>query len=143
MTDERIDKLLGCFGQTIADLPKPIVDAERGTQWAYPDNKNNIIRTALRWNQEEWILDFPHNSISEDGVDRFMCEYAQHLADIIDRMEAALETAKNWINCPNCVSYGNPECNCPEDAGLNDETLSDSYLSDEEVEEIMKGRWPE
>lgn len=88
--DERIEKLLNKFGQTISDLP---------TSYA----NHSVIHarfSALGWINEHW------KNIPDEK--RISDEYICHLADIIDRMEVALETAANWPNCFSCMyAFGN------------------------------------
>lgn len=94
--DERIEVLVKRFGQTIDDLPRPWVDDGRTQHYAYPvEHHRSVGRTV-----EEWM---PFKTAMTSGV--FMGRYKDyicHLADVIDRMEAALETAVRVAGCPRC-----------------------------------------
>lgn len=120
--DERIEKLLNRFGQTISDLPKandykynrklikPIISAEKCVDdWYDPDHSYDFYQYA-----------YP--------------AYICHLADIIDRMEIALETAAkctSCIPCVNCYDYCNGSC----DFRIDDKYLSD--VSEEDAERYI------
>ena len=79
--DERIEKLVNRFGQTIEDLPE-IYDVPQ---------LYSAGHTANLWHTNK---KFPALFNSED--------YICHLCDVIDRMEAALETAALWADCTAC-----------------------------------------
>lgn len=118
--DERIEKLLNRFGQTISDLPKandykynrklikPIISAEKCVDdWYDPDHSYDFYQYA-----------YP--------------AYICHLADIIDRMEIALETAAKCVSCIPCVnaySYCNGSC---------DFRIDDKYMSDVSEEDTKR-----
>lgn len=75
--DERIETLLNRAGQTISDLPKPTAE-----KYAYPLYRQiEAKQTVLKWFGEE----------ADYAYTLKMSEYILHLADIIDRMECALE----------------------------------------------------
>ncbi len=111
--DERIEKLLNHFGQTIADLPKPTE-----VRYAYTDeHRDSAAETALAWNR---VYAF---------TPTFLKDYICHLADVIDRMEIALETALLIIqmfsvSCVSCDEHG--DC----DGSHCDFTINDTLLYD-------------
>lgn len=84
--DERIEKLVGAFGQTISDLPKPV---GFNPAYDYP-HRHMANKTAIDWS---------------NGIDLYS-DYICHLCDVIDRMEAALETARRWMPCSTCEFNG-------------------------------------
>jgi hypothetical protein len=119
--DERIEKLLNRFGQTISDLPKandykynrklikPIISAEKCVDdWYDPDHSYDFYQYA-----------YP--------------AYICHLCDVIDRMEIALETALTQLeeDCDKCSTY---DCqgNCRDNFFLRDELLIDPELEIDE-----------
>ena len=123
--DERIERLLSRFGQTISDLPKPEESKKRYTYGWY--TKQNLDKAARKW----------------DGIDNYFSwdvvgDYACHLCDVIDRMEIALETALRTMPCFSCEK--NNDCNrlsC--DFRIADWNLSD--VSEEDLnEEVYGGR---
>ena len=96
--DERIEKLLNHFGQTISDLPKPT-----SKRYAYTADHNiNAVFAGRDWEQHEPLL--PNICDCSD--------YICHLADVIDRMEVALETALSCCYCEYCTH------NTKEDDGV-------------------------
>ena len=118
--DERIEKLLNHYGQTISDLPKPRM------YFAYADvHRNKAFGTALKWHKED---DSPQEYIPD--VLKLICctDYICHLCDVIDRMEAALETATNNCRCTLCDKFFDAGKDCC------DFRLSDKYLDDREEE---------
>ena len=107
--DERIEKLLNRFGQTISDLPI-----------TYPPSHRCSARSAaFKWTAENK----PELLKTQFIIIGMMSTYVCHLADIIDRMEIALETAAKWGDCSTC---GN-ECGECEKC---DYQIDDRYLSD-------------
>ena len=91
-TDERIEKLINRFGQTISDLQE---------QNPYL-HKSNVFKTVVDW------FDSASKDEIEWGTFWYLdaCEtYIAHLADVIDRMEAALETASRWADCSTCTNW--------------------------------------
>ena len=75
--DERIERLLNRFGQTISDLQKP---DERKRHYTYSlGKKQNLDKAAKKWDRSD-------NSFSWDVV----ADYACHLCDVIDRLESRL-----------------------------------------------------
>lgn len=89
--DERIENLLNSFGQTIADLPK--AEASRHAySWEHLDSANSAV---CRWYGKQ----SPGTSFDWE-------DYICHLCDVIDRMEAALETARRMMGCCGCKDYG-------------------------------------
>ena len=118
--DERIEKLLNRFGQTVSDLPKPT-----SKQYAYKASHNiNAAFAARDWENNE---SFP--SVCD------LTDYICHLADVIDRMEVALETATNTMDCHYCKEF-NEYCrlDCKSHARIADwklHGLYDPFLSTE------------
>ena len=121
--DERIEKLLNRFGQTIEDLPKandykynrklikPIISAEKCVDdWYDPDHSYDFYQYA-----------YP--------------AYICHLADIIDRMEAALETAARWAECSTCEVEHTEECGGGIECNYQ---IYDGLLSDVREEDVER-----
>lgn len=123
--DERIEKLLNRFGQTISDLPEPTVYYRAYTGV----HRAQASETALKWHEED---DSPQEFIPD--VLKVICctDYICHLADVIDRMEAALETAANNFDCFHCYQKFLEDAKCC-DFGIDDEFLDDR-ISEEEDE---------
>ena len=120
--DERIELLLNRFGQTIEDLPK-----SADNDWS--DNvyeSRHLIsakKAALVFMMDEWQDTDAVPEIKYE-VEECLLDYICHLADIIDRMEIALETAAKCVSCIPCVnaySYCNGSC---------DFRIDDKYMSD-------------
>lgn len=85
--DERIEKLLNRFGQTISDLPQ----SYNGWDYGYSYDARKLAKeTSYKW------------GASANKVDH-QADYICHLSDVINRMEAALETATRWASCDLCV----------------------------------------
>lgn len=112
--DERIERLLNRFGQTISDLPKP----ESKKHYTYRlHKKQNLDKAARKW----------------DGIDECFSwdvvgDYACHLCDVIDRMEIALETALRVLRILSCFP-------CDKEDDCNrlscDFRIDDYYLTDD------------
>jgi len=105
--DERIEKLLNRFGQTISDLPKP---SEEGEGYAYEfEHRNSALEAALYWTKAN-----SSNPFSK------IIDYICHLADVIDRMEIALETALTQFgnDCDKCSTFEYCEGNCQDSSAL-------------------------
>lgn len=105
--DERIEKLLNRFGQTISDLPKAVVNTN-DVQMAYSgEHRHRATQAAL-----EWHLPEAADSNMQDVVSVMAClkDYVCHLADVIDRMEIALETAVRCTDCGTCEFEHTGEC---------------------------------
>ena len=100
--DERIEKLVGAFGQTISDLPNG-----KDYDWSRPAYDDVHLQSAKKA-AYVWMWDEYQDAdiISMDEIEPPLCDYICHLADIIDRMEAALETAKRWMPCNMCEHLG-------------------------------------
>ena len=96
--DERIEKLLNRFGQTISDLPNP-----KDYDWsrsAYDvGHLKQGKKAAYVWMWDEYQ---DADIIPIDEIEPPLCDYICHLADIIDRMETALETATLVTACAYC-----------------------------------------
>lgn len=139
--DERIEKLLNRFGQTIGDIP---MAGDYG-YFEKGDRLSGSMRLALD-TAVEWYHPEPPDDY-EDAMAAYIC----HLCDVIDRMEAALETAGNVISCNLCTCYKNRECqsfyDCSGskvmDTELIDDDLAGLYNSftdkwdDEKLEAIL------
>lgn len=124
--DERIEKLLNRFGQTISDLPKP---EESNKYYTYSwHTKQNLHKAARKWDGID------NNHFSWDIVG----DYACHLCDIIDRMEIALETAVRCTDCGTCEIEHTDECGGVIECNyrIYDQLLSDVPLSDVSEEDI-------
>lgn len=89
--DERIENLLNSFGQTISDLPKPKA-SRRAYNWEHLDSANLAV---YRWRGRQG----PGTTFDWE-------DYICHLCDVIDRMEAALLTARRMVGCRGCKDYG-------------------------------------
>ena len=99
--DERIEKLLNRFGQTISDLPKA-----NNTRYAYTDNHCAMtISAAYKFNDYH-----PKNYTLNIVIIHILTDYICHLADVIDRMEIALETAVRCTDCGTCEFEHTEEC---------------------------------
>ena len=118
--DERIEKLLNRFGQTISDLPKA------------NDYKRNrrMIKTMI--SAENCADDWYNPDCSYDFYQYAYPAYICHLADIIDRMEIALETA---AKCTSCIPCANSYDYC---GGSCDFRIDDKYLSDVSEEDTKR-----
>lgn len=101
--DERIEKLLNAFGQTISDLP---------TNYGR-DHRLAALEASKAWNNTGAIY-----------ANNYIC----HLADVIDRMEIALETALHAANCDTC------QFNSDESAVRCDEEESHYQIDDKWLE---------
>ena len=106
--DERLEKLLNRFGQTISDLPELYGD----------ESRESGVTGAIKWSRKTGgrVL----------AVENYIC----HLADVIDRMETALETAVRCIDCQYCENWSEEDCE-PCGQGLEERfRISDDCLSD-------------
>lgn len=110
--DERIEKLLNRFGQTISDLPKP----DRELYGPYSStSRMNYYYAARKW--------FGQDSRMPDMAIAYGC----HLCDVIDRMEIALETAANNSGCDFCEKQWN-DCKLQPN---NEQFVCDYRIADE------------
>lgn len=117
--DERIEKLLNRFGQTISDLPKP-----ENKKYSYGwYTMQHLDKAAREWGKKDFYFDWC-----------VVADYACHLADVIDRMEIALETATECVSCFPCVNAYS-HCNGSCDFRIDDENLSD--VRQDEVEKYI------
>ena len=131
-SDERIEMLLNRFGQTIGDLPTPHVCDDDpggaiGIKPAYPRQ----IRCAAANTAVRWHLDNADDVRVQDPAANWACadDYICHLADVIDRMEAALEAATRWAHCGTCEKlYICESANVYGSADCDEYQLSDNYL---------------
>lgn len=121
--DERLEALLNRFGQTIEDLPKPT-----NQNYAYPhEDRYAATSAALEWNDVLYL----HNL--------YLADYICHLADVINRMETAMETAIRWYPC-ECCEYGFTNeywaktCPCYKDGEYEESgfRIADKLLVDEQ-----------
>ena len=130
--NERIEKLLNRFGQTISDLPTP-ADHSYGPAYDTPHHamakKEACIFIMDEWKDDEGVMEV------EDG-EKALLDYICHLADVIDRMETALETAVRCAGCLRCTKYRdnwfgrcNPPANC--DFQMQEYVLLDDEVVDE------------
>lgn len=118
--DERIEKLLNRFGQTISDLPKP---EESNKYYTYSwHTKQNLHKAARKWDGID------NNHFSWDVVG----DYACHLCDVIDRLEIALETAARMTTCGTCANEFLEECRSEEHCNYK---VCDWCLRDEVTKE--------
>ena len=83
--DEKIEKLLNRFGQTISDLPKPVSWAVYGTEHLQNAKKEALAFIMDEWRDTDEVPEIRHE------VEEFLLDYICHQADVIDRMKAALE----------------------------------------------------
>ena len=107
--DERIEALLNRFGQTITDLPKT-----KDYDWSRPAYDDVHLQSAKKA-AYVWMWDEYQDAdiIPMDEIEPPLCDYICHLADVIDRMEAVLETATRLIDCMYCENRcdeGYSEC---------------------------------
>ena len=118
--DERIEKLLNRFGQTISDLTQP----NEGNKCCYSfEDRLAAEKESCKW----------HNGWADHR------DYICHLADVIDRMETALETAALAIDCGQCEYWNDDGCgrNCVEIARITDYQLSG--LTEREFNDFVEG----
>lgn len=125
--DERIEKLLNRFGQTISDLPK---SADNDWSMAVYGSEHliNAKKEALSFIIDEW-RDTDEVPEIRYEVEEVLLGYICHLADVIDRMEAALETAALIGPCFDCThidEHNFPECEKPTPCfSIHDKCLHD------------------
>ena len=121
--DERLEKLLNRFGQTIVDLHDP------------QDHTFNTFDTVMDWYDQGAKAEVDWASLFYLEA----CEsYISHLTEIIDRMEAALETATNTMDCRRCeASFQDCNFNCNEHSKVANWQLSGMYHS--EFKEFVEG----
>lgn len=122
--DERIEGLLNAFGQTIADLPK----ARDYSAYGDRDKLLNQMRSAGEA-AESW-----YDPESPDDYEEAYTAYICHLADVIDRMETALETAVRWSSCFTCARFVKEFPNCKAEYWVGCFNMSDSCFIDDDVE---------
>ena len=148
--DERLEKLLNHFGQTISDLPK---SADNDWSGAVYESEHLISakKEALAFIMDEWRDTDAVPEIKYE-VEEVLLDYICHLADIIDRMETALSTAQRVTTCKSCQhhkallakDWDNVPCSeCNSSQCRLHYQISDEYLSDinqNEAETILKGR---
>ena len=123
--DERIEKLLNRFGQTISDLPNT-----KDYDWsrsAYDDvHLQSAKKAAYVWMWDEYQ---DADVIPMDEIEPPLCDYICHLADVIDRLEIALETALTQLEyyCGKCSTYDCQD-SCRDFFRLDDKLLIDPEL---------------
>lgn len=124
--DERIEKLLNRFGQTISDLPK-------ANDYKY---NRSLIRSII--SAEKCVDEWYDPDHSYDFYQYAYPAYICHLCDVIDRMEAALETAVRCTDCGTCEFEHTEECGGVIECNyrIYDQLLSDVPLSDVSEEDI-------
>lgn len=119
--DERIEKLLNRFGQTISDLPK---SADNDWSTHVYDSRHLISakKAALVFMMDEWQDADAVPEIRYE-VEECLLDYICHLCDVINRMEVALTTAARWGDCFVC---GKAWCNL--DGQCDSFQISDKFL---------------
>lgn len=110
--DERIEKILNRFGQTISDLPK--ADNKKYSYGWY--TMQHLDKAARNYGKKDAYFDWA-----------VVADYACHLCDVIDRMEIALETAANNSGCDFCEKQWN-DCKLQPN---NEEFVCDYRIADE------------
>lgn len=123
--DERIEGLLNAFGQTIIDLPKS-ADNDWSTHVYESRHLISAKKAALVFMMDEWQDADAVPEIRYE-VEECLLDYICHLADVIDRMETALETAANNASCEFCEKSW-AEC---KQQPNNEEFVCDFRLDDE------------
>lgn len=115
--DERIEKLLNRFGQTISDLPKS-ADNDWSTHVYESRHLISAKKAALVFMVDEW-QDADGVPEIRYEVEEVLLDYICHLADVIDRMEVALETATRMTDCGTCEhcnarynDFDDSKCGC-------------------------------
>ena len=111
--DERLEKLLNRFGQTISDLPEIYED----------ESRESGVNSAIKWSRKTGgrVL----------AVENYIC----HLCDVIDRMETALETAALWADCTACENISavfEGRCICNDNYITADRLLEGRHLNFDE-----------
>ena len=106
--DERIEKLLNRYGQTIADLPKS-ADNDWSTHVYESRHLISAKKAALVFWMDEWQDTDAVPEIRYE-VEECLLDYICHLSDIIDRMETALNTAKMVASCAYCRNEDGNDC---------------------------------
>ena len=126
--DERIERLLSRFGQTISDLPNP-----KDYDWsrsAYDDvHLQSAKKAAYVWMWDEYQ---DADIIPMDEIEPPLCDYICHLADVIDKLEIALETATRMTTCGTCANEFLEECRSEEHCNYK---VCDWCLRDEVTKE--------
>ena len=118
--DERIEKLLNRFGQTISDLPKP-----ENKEYSYGWYKmQHLDKAAIKWGKKDTYFAWD-----------VVADYACHLCDVIDRLEIALETAVRCTDCGTCEFEHTGECSGIIECNYR---ISDGCLRDSDVTEELK-----
>lgn len=135
--EERIEKLLNLYGQTIADLPKS-ADNDWSTHVYEFRHLISAKKAALVFWMDEWQDTDAVPEIRYE-VEECLLDYICHLADIIDRMDAALETATRWYPCDRCEygftdEYWAKTCPCYKDGEYEESgfRIADKLLIDEQ-----------
>ena len=135
--DERIESLLNCFGQTIADLPKPKNIGNGFFTAGYNNESRHVAANSVLQCVVPGALDIDQ----QDKGSMLMAleDYICHLADVIDRMETALSTAQRVTTCKSCQhhkallakDWDNVPCSeCNSSQCRLCYQISDEYLSD-------------
>ena len=117
--DERIEKLLNRFGQTISDLPKPKQYGPYSST-----SRRNYYHAAREWT--DWDSRMPNMALTDYGC---------HLCDVIDRLEIALETAVKCAPCHTCANIKYCDGSSCDDFRIEDEHLSD--VSEEDAKRYI------
>ena len=124
--DERIERLVNRFGQTISDLPK-------SEDYAYGPVYNEHHQSMAKKEAHIFSLDEWKNYeglMAVHNDEKIILDYICHLCDVIDRMETDLETAVRCIDCQNCENWTEEDCE-PCGQGLEERfRVSDECLLD-------------
>lgn len=117
--DERIEKLLNRFGQTISDLP----------DYYQLPARDSASRAAFDFYTQNGMPERPWLPFMVNQI--FIC----HLCDVIDRLEIALETASRWMPCylcknaSECSKKGMEDLHCVRPC--DEKTINDYMLHDQ------------
>lgn len=100
MTPTRhIKNLLGIYGETLDDLPRPLIDQDEVDIMAYSrkDHEEAVARVGQSWFPISRRIDYSDANVIA-CVD-FIC----HQSDVIDKLVAALEKARREIKVVHCA----------------------------------------
>ena len=131
--DERIEKLLNRFGQTIEDLPKS-ADNCWSTHVYESRHLISAKKAALIFMMDEWQDADAVPEIRYE-VEECLLDYICHLADVIDKLEIALDTAARMTTCGTCANEFLEECRSEEHCNYQ---VCDWCLRDEVTKEELE-----
>ena len=125
-TEKRLEKLLNSFGGTLQDLPI-IYDYDK------PSYQMNAQQAMYQWLEERGGINY-----IKDWDKSPEYNYICHLADVIDKLETALMTARRMISCRDCIEVGAEECygTCEDRFRISDYALTG--LSPQEYEQATQ-----